>query len=232
MTSSINTFGFPKNLNLTIINNSSKLSSYEQKNLSILIFARYKLAFFVKQNPNDEFINKLYEWLVNNVMDFRDIDIAFTAYNNTKDGTPLKDDLFRIVKPLEELALYLSKVAELNNKIMNEKINNDDVLLIKAFTLNLLSYWFNRLLNKEFKRQTIYFNEIINFDFESEIHKINKEFIFSINKEEPNKKEQINLMYDSSFEVADFLSTFVFKIASIPLRAVRRNQGHTKKKKR
>ena len=37
MTSSINTFNFPKDMNLTIIKNSSKLSSYEQKNLAILI---------------------------------------------------------------------------------------------------------------------------------------------------------------------------------------------------
>ena len=79
MTSSINTFNFPKNMNLTIIKNSSKLSSYEQKNLAILILVRYKLAFFVKQNPNDEFINKLYTWLENNVMNFRDIEIAFTT---------------------------------------------------------------------------------------------------------------------------------------------------------
>ena len=78
MTSSINTFNFPKNMNLTIIKNSSKLSSYEQKNLAILILVRYKLAFFVKQNPNDEFINKLYTWLENNVMNFRHIEIAFT----------------------------------------------------------------------------------------------------------------------------------------------------------
>ena len=231
MTSSINTFNFPKDMNLTIIKNSSKLSSYEQKNLAILILVRYKLAFFVKQNPNDEFINKLYEWLVLNIMDFRDIDIAFTTYNNTKDGTPLKNELFKIVKPLEELAFYLSKIAELNNKIMNEKINNDDSLLVKSFTLNLLSYWFNRLLNKEIKRQTFYFKEILDFDFEAELLKINKEYIININKDEPNKVEQINLMYDSSFEVADFLSTFVFRIASIPIRGARKIQGDTKKKK-
>ena len=131
MTSSINTFNFPKNMNLTIIKNSSKLSSYEQKNLAILILVRYKLAFFVKQNPNDEFINKLYTWLENNVMNFRDIEIAFTTYNNTKDGTPLKNELFKIVKPLEELAVYLSKLAEMNNNIKNKDVDIDNTNLIK-----------------------------------------------------------------------------------------------------
>lgn len=56
MTSSINTFNFPKNADsLTIISNASKISSFEKKNMAILILARYKLAFFVKQNKDDSF---------------------------------------------------------------------------------------------------------------------------------------------------------------------------------
>ena len=210
MTSSINTFNFPKNMNLTIIKNSSKLSSYEQKNLAILILVRYKLAFFVKQNPNDEFINKLYAWLENNVMNFRDIEIAFTTYNNTKDGTPLKNELFKIVKPLEELAVYLSKLAEMNNNIKNKDVDIDNTNLIKAFILNLLDYWFHVLLPVNLKKQTLYFKEILEFGIDSELINFKKQFkVFGYkDKESSKQREDLNIMYDSSYEIALFLFSY------------------------
>lgn len=226
MTSSINTFNFPKDMNLTIIKNSSKLSSYEQKNLAILILVRYKLAFFVKQNPNDEFINKLYTWLENNVMNFRDIEIAFTTYNNAKDGTPLKNDLFKIVKPLEELAVYLSKLAAMNNDIKLKNIDVDNTNLIKAFVLNLLDYWFHVLLPVNLKKQTLYFKEILEFGIDSELINFKKQFnVFGYkNKESSKQREDLNIMYDSSYEIALFLFSFGYKIASVPLRGVRKKK--------
>ena len=226
MTSSINTFNFPKNMNLTIIKNSSKLSSYEQKNLAILILVRYKLAFFVKQNPNDEFINKLYAWLENNVMNFRDIEIAFTTYNNTKDGTPLKNELFKIVKPLEELAVYLSKLAEMNNNIKNKDVDIDNTNLIKAFILNLLDYWFHVLLPVNLKKQTFYFKEILEFGIDSELINFKKQFkVFGYkDKESSKQREDLNIMYDSSYEIALFLFTYGYKIASVPVRGARKKK--------
>ena len=226
MTSSINTFNFPKNMNLTIIKNSSKLSSYEQKNLAILILVRYKLAFFVKQNPNDEFINKLYAWLENNVMNFRDIEIAFTTYNNTKDGTPLKNELFKIVKPLEELAVYLSKLAEMNNNIKNKDVDIDNTNLIKAFILNLLDYWFHVLLPVNLKKQTLYFKEILDFGIDKELINFKKEFkgFGYKDKESSKQREDLNIMYDSSFEIALFLFTYGYKIASVPVRGARKKK--------
>ena len=226
MTSSINTFNFPKNMNLTIIKNSSKLSSYEQKNLAILILVRYKLAFFVKQNPNDEFINKLYTWLENNVMNFRDIEIAFTTYNNTKDGTPLKNELFKIVKPLEELAVYLSKLAEMNNNIKNKDVDIDNTNLIKAFILNLLDYWFHVLLPVNLKKQTFYFKEILEFGIDSELINFKKQFkVFGYkDKESSKQREDLNIMYDSSFEIALFLFSYGYKIASVPVRGARKKK--------
>ena len=226
MTSSINTFNFPKNMNLTIIKNSSKLSSYEQKNLAILILVRYKLAFFVKQNPNDEFINKLYTWLENNVMNFRDIEIAFTTYNNTKDGTPLKNELFKIVKPLEELAVYLSKLAEMNNNIKNKDVDIDNTNLIKAFILNLLDYWFHVLLPVNLKKQTFYFKEILEFGIDSELINFKKQFkVFGYkDKESSKQREDLNIMYDSSYEIALFLFTYGYKIASVPVRGARKKK--------
>lgn len=226
MTSSINTFNFPKNMNLTIIKNSSKLSSYEQKNLAILILVRYKLAFFVKQNPNDEFINKLYTWLENNVMNFRDIEIAFTTYNNTKDGTPLKNELFKIVKPLEELAVYLSKLAEMNNNIKNKDVDIDNTNLIKAFILNLLDYWFHVLLPVNLKKQTLYFKEILEFGIDSELINFKKQFkVFGYkDKESSKQREDLNIMYDSSYEIALFLFSYGYKIASVPVRGARKKK--------
>ena len=226
MTSSINTFNFPKNMNLTIIKNSSKLSSYEQKNLAILILVRYKLAFFVKQNPNDEFINKLYTWLENNVMNFRDIEIAFTTYNNTKDGTPLKNELFKIVKPLEELAVYLSKLAEMNNNIKNKDVDIDNTNLIKAFILNLLDYWFHVLLPVNLKKQTLYFKEILEFGIDSELINFKKQFkMFGYkDKESSKQREDLNIMYDSSYEIALFLFSYGYKIVSAPVRGVRKKK--------
>ena len=199
MTSSIDTNNYHKNMNLTIINNSSKLSSFEQKNLAILILARYKLEFYVMKNNSDIFINKLYDWLLNNVMNFRDIEIVYTTYYNTKENTKLKKDLFRIVKPLEELAFYLSKLAERNNTLKDENINNDELILIKAYTLNLISYWFNSL-----KKSTYYFKDIYNFKFEEELEKINK------NKS--NDRKQLNIVYDYSIDVSEFLSKYSYKI--------------------
>ena len=226
MTSSINTFNFPKNMNLTIIKNSSKLSSYEQKNLAILILVRYKLAFFVKQNPNDEFINKLYAWLENNVMNFRDIEIAFTTYNNTKDGTPLKNELFKIVKPLEELAVYLSKLAEMNNNIKNKDVDIDNTNLIKVFILNLLDYWFYTLLPINLKKQTLYFKEILEFGIDSELINFKKQFkMFGYkDKESSKQREDLNIMYDSSYEIALFLFSYGYKIVSAPVRGVRKKK--------
>ena len=226
MTSSINTFNFPKNMNLTIIKNSSKLSSYEQKNLAILILVRYKLAFFVKQNQNDEFINKLYTWLENNVMNFRDIEIAFTTYNNTKDGTPLKNELFKIVKPLEELAVYLSKLAEMNNNIKNKDVDIDNTNLIKAFILNLLDYWFHVLLPVNLKKQTLYFKEILEFGIDSELINFKKQFkVFGYkDKESSKQREDLNIMYDSSYEIVLFLFSYGYKIVSAPVRGVRKKK--------
>lgn len=226
MTSSINTFNFPKNMNLTIIKNSSKLSSYEQKNLAILILVRYKLAFFVKQNPNDEFINKLYAWLENNVMNFRDIEIAFTTYNNTKEGTPLKNELFKIVKPLEELAVYLSKLAAMNNDIKLKNIDVDNTNLIKAFILNLLYYWFHVLLPVNLKKQTLYFKEILDFGIDKELINFKKQFkVFGYkDKESSKQREDLNIMYDSSYEIALFLFSYGYKIASVPVRGARKKK--------
>lgn len=225
MTSSINTFNFPKNADsLTIISNASKISSFEKKNMAILILARYKLAFFVKQNKDDSFINKLYEWLEKNVLDFREIDIVFTTYNNAKEGSHIQKELFKIVKPLEELAVHLSKMAIMNNEIKDKEINVDDIMLIKAFVLNLLSYWFNVLLAKDLKKQTFYFKEVLAFDFEKELENFKNQFKEFGYRNKSNNRDQINIMYDSSIEMAHTMFEYSYKIASIPVRGMRKKK--------
>ena len=204
-------------MNLTIINNASKLSSFEQKNLAILILAKHKLAFFVKQNKEDEFINNLYLWLESNVMDFRDIDIAFTTYNNTKDGTPLKKELFKIVKPLEELAVYLSKMAEINNN-MNKEFAND-LFYTKVFILYLLYLWFD-----VFEKETYYFKEIHNFNIKEELQKI--KCVGYLNIASLEDKDNINYIISNSKEIANFLSSYAFKII------FNRKNGYKKRNKK
>ena len=193
--------------------------------MAILILARYKLAFFVKQNKEDEFINELYDWLVNNVMDFKEIDIAFTSYNNAPEGSNLQNQLFKIVKPLEELAVYLSKLATMNNDIKNKDIDLDDTMLIKAFVLNLLSYWFNVVLPNDIKRQTYYFKEVLDFDFEKQLENFkNKIDGFGFRNKNKNR-DQINIMYDCSIEIAESISKYSYKIASIPVKGLRKKKA-------
>lgn len=203
MASLINKFSFSKSIDLNIINNASKLSSFEQKNLAILILARYKLAFFIKQNEEDEFINNLYSWLESNVMDFRDIDIVFTTYYNTKDKTPLKKELFKIVKPLEELAVYLSKIAEINNNMKKEFTS--DLFYTKVFILYLLYMWFD-----VFEKETYYFREIHNFKIKDELQKF--KCVGHANIDSLEDKDNINHIIGNSREIAIFLSNYAFKI--------------------
>jgi len=93
----------------------------------------------------------------------------------------------------------LSKLAERNNTLKDENINNDELILIKAYTLNLISYWFNSL-----KKSTYYFKDIYNFKFEEELEKINK------NKS--NDRRQLNIVYDYSIDISEFLSKYSYKI--------------------
>ena len=159
-------------------------------------------------------------------MNFRDIEIAFTTYNNTKDGTPLKNELFKIVKPLEELAVYLSKLAEMNNNIKNKDVDIDNTNLIKAFILNLLDYWFHVLLPVNLKKQTLYFKEILDFGIDKELINFKKEFkgFGYKDKESSKQREDLNIMYDSSFEIALFLFSYGYKIASAPVRGARKKK--------
>lgn len=219
MTSLINTFSFSKNMNLTIINNASKLSSFEQKNLAILILARHKLAFFVKQNKEDEFINNLLGWLEENILDYKEIEVLYTTYYNTKDGTPLKKELFKLVKPLEELATYLSKIAEINKESENEL--TDQLFYIKLYTLYLLYLWFEVDC-----KETYYFKDIYKFNFTEELRKINCLGLKNIGTLED--KINIRMIIGKSKHISTFLTNYYYKIAVKP-RGV--NKSKNKKRK-
>jgi hypothetical protein len=207
MTSSINSFSFPKNMNLTIINNSFKLSSFEKKNLTILILARYKLSFFVKQNKEDEFVNSLLGWLEENIIDYKEIELLYTTYYNTKDGTPLKKDLFKLVKPLEELATYLSRIAEINKESDNEL--TDQLFYIKLYTLYLLYLWFEVDC-----KETYYFKDIHKFNFTEELRKINCLGLKNIDTLED--RVNIRMIIDKSKYISTFLTGYSFKISIKP----------------
>lgn len=224
MNSLIKTFSFPKNMNLSVLSNMYKLSSNEQKNLAILILARYKLSFFVKQNQNDVFVNNLYAWLEKNAMDFRDIEIAFNAYYNSKPGTIIHNEMFRIVKPLEEIAVYLSQIAKLNNSAKEQNIPENDTTLLKTFTLELLSYWY-----EELEMKTVYFNEIYSFDYIQELANIRKEnALYGYSNNNNEMRKNLTYMYDYASLIADHISKYKF-INSISSAAIK---GRRKSKSR
>lgn len=207
MTSSINCSVYNR-MDMTIINNAFKLSSNEQKNLAILILARHKLSFFIKQVKDDEFINTLYSWLEKNVMDYREIDLAFTAYFNAKEGTELKKELFKIIKPLQEMGVYLSDIAKVDTSLTNNKECQIELPKnIKVYVLSALSFWFSDL-----GKNTVYFNEIFNFKIQEELDKLNAEFQGFGFKNRESERKQLNLIFDYAQEVAETVSKATFKI--------------------
>lgn len=193
------------------IKDMSNISSFEKKNLAILILVKHKLTIYTSIRKDDEFINELYSWLDSNIISYRELEILFTTYYNTKDGTNLKNKLFKMVKPIEEIAIYLKETAIINNKVGLGEITQDNILIVKAFALNLLDYWFNIL-----EKQTYYYKNIYEFDYQDELEKLNKtnkdnSYGF-INKSKNEFREQLNLIYDNSIEIAEFISNYAFKI--------------------
>jgi len=216
------------NFSVDNFKNFSKISSFEKKNLAILIFVKYKLSMYVNMNKNDEFVNKLYDWLDSNIINYKELEILFTTYYNTKEGTNLKNELFKLVKPIEELAIYLKEIALINNKINIGAITPDNILVIKAFVLNLLDYWFNVL-----KKNTYYYKNIYDFNYIVELEKINKlNKNNSLSSKEVSKDEfieQLHLIYDNSIEIAEFISNYAFKIIVPNIKGKRKDKNINKR---
>lgn len=91
--------------------------------------------------------------------------------------------------------------------------------------MNLLNYWFYTLLPINLKKQTYYFKEILEFGINEELINLKKEFkCFGYKDRELSKeREDLNIMYDRSFDIALFLFNYRFKIVSVPVRGARKN---------
>ena len=165
-------------------------------------------------------VNNLLGWLEENILDYKEIEVLYTTYYNTKDDTPLKKELFKLVKPLEELATYLSKIAEINKESENEL--TDQLFYIKLYTLYLLYLWFEVDC-----KETYYFKDIYKFNFTEELRKINCLGLKNIDTLED--KINIRMIIDKSKHISTFLTNYSYKIAVKP-RGVYKNRDKRRKK--
>jgi hypothetical protein len=122
--------------------------------------------------------------------------------------------------------VYLTKLAAMNNYIKLKNIDVDNTNLIKAFILNLLDYWFYILLPVNLKKQTLYFKKILEFGIDSELINFKKQFkVFDYkDKESSKQREDLNIMYDSSYEIALFLFSYGYRIVSVLVRSARKKK--------
>ena len=104
-----------KIIDLIKIKNISSLSMAEQKNLAILIVAKNELSRLSKKDC-DSFTTKILDYLNQNVISFSELDSLFTEYFEEKN--PMKKNvIFKKIKPIEPLAVYLSEIAVIFNKV-------------------------------------------------------------------------------------------------------------------
>ena len=146
-------------INLSDLKNIPKLSSYEQKTVTILMLARNELERLEKDDL-DFFAKLILDYLKENVPDFNELEKLFDRYNSEK-NTFVKTSIFKKIKPIESLAVFLSECAVVYNKV--DKTSD---ITIKAFVYNLILHWF---VAEEMK--STYLNEFASLDFQPQINK-------------------------------------------------------------
>lgn len=199
-----------KILDLSDIKNIPLLSTLEQKNLAILVLARNELSR-LKDFDRDTFSNLLLDYLVANVPDFNELDSLFTKYFEETNPI-LRNIIFKKIKPLEPLAVYLSEMAVVFNKTYKTS-----ELTIKGFVYNLILDWFEGE-----KKQSTYLLEANNLKLQPEIDKLIKR-----TKDDKEAREKLNEAFDNAIEISEFLRDFKFKIL-VPMKCVK---GRVKKRK-
>lgn len=181
-------------INLSDLKNIPKLSSYEQKTVTILMLARNELERLEKDDL-DFFAKLILDYLKENVPDFNELEKLFDRYNSEK-NTFVRTSIFKKIKPIESLAVFLSECAVVYNKV--DKTSD---ITIKAFVYNLILHWF---VAEEMK--STYLNEFASLDFQPQINK----FIENT-KENKEHREKLNRAFDNSIEIVEFLKTFSLK---------------------
>ena len=151
-----------KIIDLMKIENIATLSMAEQKNLAILIIAKNELSRLSKKDC-DSFTTRILDYLNQNVISFSELDSLFTEYFEEKN--PMKKNIiFKKIKPIEPLAVYLSEIAVIFNKV-----SKTHEITIKGFVYNLILYWFEAE-----RRRSNYLSAISDIQFQPHIDELVK----------------------------------------------------------
>lgn len=204
-------FSNKKILDLSNLKNIPVLSTIEQKNIAILVVARNQLSRLLLSD-RDLFSDYILEYLENNVPDFNELDSLFDKYFS--EANPLrKNSIFKQIKPIEPLAVYLSEIAVIFNK--TEK---NSEITIKGFVYNLILDWFEAE-----KMKSSYLSELNTISFQPQIDDLIKR-----TKKDATEREKLNIAFDNAIEISEFLKDFKYKIF-LPSKCIK---GRMKAKRR
>ena len=183
-----------KIIDLMKIKNIATLSMAEQKNLAILITAKNELSRLSKKDC-DSFTTKILDYLNQNVISFSEIDSLFTEYFEEKN--PMKKNIiFKKIKPIEPLAVYLSEIAVIFNKV-----SKTHEITIKGFVYNLILYWFEAE-----RRKSNYLSAISDIQFQPHIDELVKR-----TRENKELRNELKDAFDNSIDISNFLLDFKLK---------------------
>lgn len=183
-----------KIIDLMKIKNIATLSMAEQKNLAILITAKNELSRLSKKDC-DSFTTKILDYLNQNVISFSEIDSLFTEYFEEKN--PMKKNIiFKKIKPIEPLAVYLSEIAVIFNKV-----SKTHEITIKGFAYNLILYWFEAE-----RRKSNYLSAISDIQFQPHIDELVKR-----TRENKELRNELKDAFDNSIDISNFLLDFKLK---------------------
>ena len=183
-----------KIIDLMKIENIATLSMAEQKNLAILIIAKNELSRLSKKDC-DSFTARILDYLNQNVISFSELDSLFTEYFEEKN--PMKKNIiFKKIKPIEPLAVYLSEIAVIFNKV-----SKTHEITIKGFVYNLILYWFEAE-----RRRSNYLSAISDIQFQPHIDELVKR-----TRENKELRNELKDAFDNSIAISDFLLDFKLK---------------------
>ena len=183
-----------KIIDLMKIENIATLSMAEQKNLAILITAKNELSRLSKKDC-DSFTARILDYLNQNVISFSELDSLFTEYFEEKN--PMKKNIiFKKIKPIEPLAVYLSEIAVIFNKV-----SKTHEITIKGFVYNLILYWFEAE-----RRRSNYLSAISDIQFQPHIDELVKR-----TRENKELRNELKDAFDNSIAISDFLLDFKLK---------------------
>lgn len=183
-----------KIIDLMKIENIATLSMAEQKNLAILIIAKNELSRLSKKDC-DSFTTRILDYLNQNVISFSELDSLFTEYFEEKN--PMKKNIiFKKIKPIEPLAVYLSEIAVIFNKV-----SKTHEITIKGFVYNLILYWFEAE-----RRKSNYLSAISDIQFQPHIDELVKR-----TRENKELRNELKDAFDNSIDISNFLLDFKLK---------------------